>query len=168
MGLYKRKDSDVWWMSFSTGNRQYKKSTGTEDKKLEEKILAKVTVQVQEGKWFEVEEAKKHTFDDLMQRYLETHSKVNKGAKSYNEDVRYIKNLGRVLSGLTLDRITPALISEYKTMRLEEGKAPQTVLHEMNCLTHAFNLAVRGYNWINYNPCLKVKKPKVNNQILSG
>jgi integrase len=44
--------------------------------------------------------------------------------------------------------------------------APQTVLHEMNCLSHAFNLAMKEWGWVIHNPCMNVKKPKVNNQIL--
>jgi len=128
--------------------------------------LAKVKTQIVEGTWFDVDEAKQHTFDELMEKYLNEHSRVNKTQRSYMNDKIYVKHLAKMLSGLTLDRVTPQLISQYKSMRLSDGKSPQTVKHEMNCLTHAFNLAVREWNWINYNPCLKVQKPKVNNQIM--
>lgn len=164
MGLYKRKD--VWWMSFSIGGKQYQQSAGTDNRQLAEKIHAKIITQVTEGKWFEVDQAKRHTFDQMMQKYLDSHSKLNKSKRSYVEDQRYVKIMSLFFSGLTLDKVTPALISAFKFAKLEEGKAPQTVVHLMNCLNHAFNLAVREWDWINFNPCIKVKKPVVNNQVL--
>ncbi len=166
MGLYRRKDSPIWWMSFSVNKKQYQRSTGTADKRLAENILAKVKTQVVEGKWFEFDEARQHTFEEMMERYLNNHSKISKSFSAYKNDKTYIKHLSKVFAGLTLDMITPQLISAYKTERLEEGKSPQTVKHEMNCLTRAFNLAMREWRWINHNPCFNVEKPKVNNQIL--
>ena len=50
MGLYRRKDSDIWWMCFVGGGRQYRRSTETTDKRLAEKVLAKVQTEVVEGK----------------------------------------------------------------------------------------------------------------------
>jgi site-specific recombinase XerD len=166
LGLYRRKRSPTWWMSFTVNGKQYQRSTGTENKKLAENILAKVKTQIVEGTWFDVDQAKQHTFDELMEKYLNEHSKVNKTLRSYMNDKIYVGHLKKVFTGLRLDRVTPQLISQYKSMRLSDGKSPQTVKHEMNCLSHAFNLAVREWNWIDYNPCLRVQKPKVNNQIL--
>ena len=166
MGLYRRELTKMWWMNFTVNGKNYQRSTGTENKKLAENIMAKVKTQIVEGTWFDIDEAKQHTFDELMEKYLNEHSRVNKAQRSYMNDKIYVGHLNRLFTGLTLDRVTPQLISRYKSMRLSDGKSPQTVKHEMNCLTHAFNLAVREWNWINYNPCLKVQKPKVNNQIM--
>jgi integrase len=166
MGLYRRQLSRIWWIDVTVNGRRYQRSTGTEDKKLAENILAKVKTQIIEGTWFDIDEARQHTFDELMEKYLDEHSRVNKTQRCYMNDKIYVRHLKKMLSGLTLDRVTPQLISQYKSMRLSNGKSPQTVKHEMNCLTHAFNLAVREWDWINYNPCLKVQKPKVNNKIM--
>lgn len=165
MGLYKRKDSPIWWMSFSYNRRQYQRSTGTADRRLAEAILAKVKTQIVEGKWFEIDQAKQHTFDEMMERFLREHSRINRPG-AHKNDKTYVRHLSEFFSGLTLDQITPQLISEYKNKRLSEGKSPQTVKHELNCLNIAFNLAMKEWDWINYNPCLKVSKPRVNNQIL--
>ncbi len=58
MGLYRRKDSPFWWMSFSANGKPFRRPTGTKDRKKAEKILAKIQTQITEDKWFEVE----HTF----------------------------------------------------------------------------------------------------------
>ena len=52
MGLYRRKDSKIRWMSFSVNGKQYQRSTETKDERLAESILAKVKTQIIEGKWF--------------------------------------------------------------------------------------------------------------------
>ena len=92
--------------------------------------------------------------------------KYSTAKKSFKNDRTYIKHLSKIFSGMTIDRITPELISGYKSVRLADGAAPQTVKHEMNCLTRAFSVALDEWNWINHNPCLKVKKPRVKNAIL--
>ena len=40
MGLYKRKDSPFWWMSFRVDGRRIREATGTVVKKLAERIHA--------------------------------------------------------------------------------------------------------------------------------
>ncbi len=169
MGLYRRKDkgkeSQIWWMSFTVNGKPYRKSTETADKKLAEKVYAKVLTLVVEGKWFDFDEGKQHTFEDLTDRYLKEHSAINKTKGSYENDKNYIRHLSKVFAGLTLDKITPKLISEYKTLRTIEGAKPQTVKHEMICLNHCFNLAVKEWEWIKFNPCQRVKLPRVSNQI---
>jgi integrase len=163
MGLYKR--GNVYWMSFTDNRRQYHRSTGTTDRKLAEKIHAKVLTQIAEGKWFEIDEAKHKTFEDLKEQYL-SYSQTHKSAKGYKNDYTYMNHLQVMFGGLTLDRITPLLIAEYRDKRLQEGRAPQTVKHELNCLNRAFNLAMREWQWVRNNPCNAVQKPTIKNQIL--
>lgn len=164
MGIYKRKDSPYFWMSFCVNNKQYQRSTQTSDKRLAEAIYAKVVTQIVEGKWFETDNAKKHTFDEMMERYL-AYAKMRRTHRSYVNTCIYVKHLTEVFGGLTLDQITPALISQYRDERLKI-RSPQTVKHEINCLSHAFTVAMKEWDWISHNPCLKVQKPQVNNEIL--
>ena len=66
---------------------------------------------------------------------------------------------------LTLAEITPSLISEYKTKRREEGASPRTMNYELALMSHAFNLAIKEWEWVKENPVKKVSKEKVNNLI---
>jgi integrase len=165
MGLYRRPDSPIYWMSFTANGEAYRRSTGTSDPKLATQIYAKVQTQIIEGKWFEIDESRQRTFDEMMDRYLREHSQINKTQESYANDKNYIRHLSKAFSGLTLDKITPKRIAEYKSLRIKEGAKPQTLKHEMTCLNHAFNLSMKEWEWINFNPCQRVKMPKVNNQI---
>ena len=96
-----------------------------------------------------------------MDKYLSMYSKPNKEKRSVKNDEGYIKHLEETFSGMTIDKITPEDVSNYKSKRIEDGAAPQTVRHEMNCLSQSFNLAIDVLNWIKINPCVKVKKPTV-------
>ena len=165
MGLYRRKDSNIWWMSFTVNNRPYNKSTGTEDKRVAEAILGKIKAMIVEGKWFEVGQAKLHTFEQLMDEYITTHSAVNKTPETCQRDKDYRKHLSRVFGGLTLDKITPELVASYKKLRVKDGAKPATIKNELVCLNHALNLARSEWQWIKHNPISGVKMPTVANKV---
>lgn len=71
MGLYKR--GKTWWMSLSHQGKQIRKTTGTENKKLAEAILAKVTINIVERRYFDKLEEEERTFDEMINRYLKEH-----------------------------------------------------------------------------------------------
>jgi integrase len=66
---------------------------------------------------------------------------------------------------MTLMEITPSNISEYKTKRRDEGASPRTLNYELALMSHAFNLAIKEWEWVKENPVKKVSKEKVNNLI---
>ena len=51
MGLYRRHESKVWWMSYMKDGQQCRESSGSTNKKLAEKLLASRTAQVFEERW---------------------------------------------------------------------------------------------------------------------
>lgn len=162
MALFKR--GKVWWMRFNHRGQQVRKPTGTSDKKLAEKIYYKVMTEVAEGKFFEVDEARKHTFDEMMDKFLKEYAPL----VSMNQQVRYkvsLKNLKPFLCGLNLSEITPRLISEYQQKRLRDGVTPATTNRERDVISKAFNLAVKQWEWCKDNPCQKVPKLQENNTI---
>ncbi len=66
---------------------------------------------------------------------------------------------------MTLTEISPKQINEYKVKRRIEGAAPRTVNYELILMGHAFNLALREWEWVKENPVSKVRKEKVHNFI---
>jgi integrase len=165
MGLYRRPDSKDWWMSFSANGKLYRRSTETADKKLAEKIYGKVQTQITEGKWFDVDEAKLHTFEEMVQKYLMEYCKSHKAESTTQRDERYISlHLTPFLGGLTLDKITPKLINQYKTQRLRVNKLG-TVAIDLRILSKMFSLAVKEWEWCKDNPVSKVTIGKLHNEI---
>ena len=156
MGLYRRKDSDIWWMSFSVNNVRHRRTTETSDRKLAEKIYAKVQTQITEGKWFELDAGRQHTFDEMMEKYLREYSRVHKAESTYRKDKALLGHLNKVFSGLTLNQITSRMITEYKTSRLTKGASPATVRNELRLLSHSFNVAMKQWEWVSNNPTMRV------------
>ncbi len=153
MGLYRRKDSPIWWMSFTANKRQYQRSTGTADRRLAESILAKVKTQVVEHKWFEVDEARNRTFDEMMERYLNQYSKINKAESTHSKDSGMLdKHLSPYFTGITLQELSAAEIINYKNQRLEKGAAQSSIRNELGLLRNAFNVARREFGWKVENP----------------
>jgi integrase len=164
MGLYKRKESQYYWMTFRINGRKVYESTKTENRKLAERIYAKRVTEIAEGRWFP-NEAKRRIFEELRERYMKEHSIVYKTAKSSLRDVTSFKHLSRFFSGLTLAEITPSKISEYKSLRRTEGAKVATLARELEVLKHSLNIAVKEWEWLERNPFEKVKIERVNNKI---
>ena len=57
MSLYRRENSKVWWVNVQTKGRRIRISIETKNKKLAEKIEAKIITDIQEGRWFEKQKA---------------------------------------------------------------------------------------------------------------
>ncbi|MBI5234292.1 MAG: site-specific integrase [Deltaproteobacteria bacterium] len=163
MGLYKR--GQVWWMQLTYKGRLVRKSTEVSDKKLAEKIHAKAMTEIAEGKWLERPVGAEKTVKELLEKYMKEHSARNKALKSHIRDRSLSAHLNRCFGNLVLTDLSPRLISEYKAKRRDDGAAPNTVNNELRLLSHAFNLAVKEWEWVESNPVSKVSKERVNNQI---
>lgn len=163
MGLYKRNRSQYYWMSFRINGRRAFESTETTNRKLAEKIYAKRLTEITEGKWFP-NEARRRTFEELRERYMAEHSRVHKTPTTVVRDQSAFKNLSGVFNGLMLAEITPARISDYKALRIQEGVKPATISRELEVLRHALNLAIQ-WEWMETTPFSKVKIEKPNNRV---
>lgn len=162
MGLVKRKS--MWWMSFMFQGKQIRRSTGTSDKRLAEAILSKVKVQIVEGQFFGVREERERTFEELMTRYR-TERSVGKTAKSAVQDRGALNHLLPAFGKLVLADVTPKLLAEYKSQQRLEQAAPATVNKELQLVRHAFNLAMREWEWCRENPMHRVSMEKVRNEV---
>ncbi len=161
MGLYKR--GQVWWMDFIYKGKRYRESTNTEDRKQAQRIYDKVKGQIVEGKWFDRLPGEDKTLKEMITKYLTEHSARNKAPRSYTRDMGISKHLTDFFGDVTLTEITPKRITEYKTRRRVAGASPRTVNYELALLGHAFNLAVREWEWCSQNPVQRVSKERVSN-----
>ncbi|MCR4286544.1 MAG: tyrosine-type recombinase/integrase [Deltaproteobacteria bacterium] len=151
MGLFKR--GRVWWMRFSYNGRQIKRSTEVRDKKLAEKIHAKVTTQIAEGKWFDVDEGRRRTFTELAEKYESTEFKE---LKSWRTVESYLNGLKKFFGPYRLSEINPALIDDFKQMR-KAKVTPATINRQLNILKRMFNLARKRWMWIRDVPPIEME-----------
>jgi len=143
MSLYRRKDSNIWWMSVKAAQTRIRQSTGTENKKLAEKIHAKVVTEIQEDRYFETAKSKRKTFKEMTEKYISKYEK--------SRDCHTLKRVLPVFGHLTLFDITADLVSDYRGERLKTAK-PATVYQELSLMRRMFNVARREWKWTRENP----------------
>ncbi len=161
--MFKRKDSDLWWMSIRHNGRKIQKSLETPDRKLAKAIEAKVRTELVEGTYFEKPIGRDKTFSQLIDRFMKEHApKVSVGQqRSYSTSS---KHLLKFFGEANLLSISPKMISRYKVLRREAGLKPATINREVAMLSKAFNLAIREWEWLEINPVSRVSKEKEDNE----
>ncbi len=162
MGIYKR--GKVWWMRLTFEGRQLRRSTETTNKRLAQKVHAKVITEITEGKWFDIKPEEDKTFREMMDKYLEEYS-ILKTPNGQCRDRVISEHLLGFFGDTLLKAITPPLIVDYKAMRRKKGSKPATIERELCLIKRAFNLAIREWEWVDKNPVSRVSRERFNNQI---
>ncbi len=124
------------------------------------------------GKHIERAEAKKHTLNDVIERYVENVAPMKKsGMKQARQLDWWKERYGERL----LSDITPALITEARDILKREGGRVQdakgrpipedgasnaTVNRYLAALSHVFTVASKEWQWVRDNPVLKVSRLK--------
>lgn len=159
--MFKR--AGVWWTCIRYKGKKIQRSLETNNKKLAESIEAKLRTELIEGRFFDRYEGERQTFRDMIERFMKEHApKVSRNMqKSY---ITSAKHLLSFFSDSRLSAITPKTINDYKVSRKNQGKKPATINKEFAMLQKAFNLAVKQWEWMKDNPCLKIPKEKENNE----
>jgi integrase len=129
------------------------------------KWAQKVETNIRDGRYFPATAARKHTLAELIDRYkLDVMPAKKPGSvRSQNYQLDWWSDK---LGAYTLDKMTPALIAEYRD-KLSRGKTqkgtrrtPGTVARYMASLSHVFTIAMKEYQWMDDNPFRRVTKPK--------
>jgi integrase len=139
MGLYQRKDSPVWWYSFTINGRRFRGSTGATAKSTAKAIEAArrtgaALATPQAGRW---------RVNVLTGTYLKSHAAALPSVATVTYQ---LANLNRLLGK---DRfvadLTGADIIEYRAKRRGEGVGNASVNRELQVLRAALNYARRHY-----------------------
>jgi integrase len=160
MGVYQR--GLVWWISFSHEGMQYRRSTTAPNRKTAEKIYYKVRTDFAEGKFFEVEEGSRRTFEELAQKYED---QVGPELKSWKSSQSYFKQLKTFFGPHLLTKIKAPLIDEFKQLRKAKGIKPATINRQLNIFKRMLNLAKKRWMWIKDVPMIEME-PKADKKRL--
>lgn len=118
---------------------------------------------IREGRHFKTAEAKKHTFGDMVDRYIRDvlPTKPKQAPAQRPQLERWKAELG----SYALADVTPAMIVEVRDKLLKETtprgdiRSNATVVRYMAALSHAYTIAINEWQWIQDSPIAKVKKP---------
>lgn len=171
MGLYRRKDSAAFWMSFTVNGKLYRRPTGTGKRKLAKEIFAKVQTQIVEGRLFDMDRPTEIPMVEVIERFMAEVSPLQKGSHERNRQIaeRFKSFFGETLIG----NITTSLISKYKAERLKTISkrgtplSPDTVRKELSLLRRMFNVAIDEWELCKENPVRKSLKslPQGNKRV---
>ncbi len=129
---------------------------------------AEIEAQMKRGKHIKDVEAKKHTLNELIERYIKTELPERKSDhKKFEMQLRWWQDK---IGAYMLSDVTPALLSKSKEdLATEPSAKPKngrttrtnaTVNRYMACLSIVFTFAVKEWGWMEENPMLKVTKKK--------
>ncbi|HOE16632.1 MAG TPA: site-specific integrase [Syntrophorhabdaceae bacterium] len=141
MGLYRR--NKTYWFSIMFDGRRIRKSLETDNKKVAEKLKAKITTELIEGRYFETAVSRSIAFDEMTKKYLSEHA--------HTRDEHTVKKLHEFFQGFTLFEITTQSVAEYRKSRSGVVK-PATVYQELALLRRMFNVAIKEWEWAKDNP----------------
>ncbi|HSW94320.1 MAG TPA: site-specific integrase [Gammaproteobacteria bacterium] len=119
---------------------------------------------IREGRHFKTSEAKRHTLQEAINRYIKTILPTKPKSKIFQtaQLTWWKENLGEY----SLADTTPSLIAHHRDRLTNsptsrgESRTPATVNRYMAALSHVFTIAVKEWGWIEENPLRKVTKMK--------
>lgn len=160
MGLYKR--GAIWWVCLTHEGRKIRKSLDVKDKKTAERIYHKLMCNLVEGVWFSgaSAEAKRATITTLLQRYVEERTPL-KSLQSQRRDMACMQRFVDRFGAVNIQGLQPRDVVVYKTDRRREGAAPATINKELGLLRHAYNVAIKEWQWTDRNPVACVSLERV-------
>jgi len=149
MAVFKK--GKTWYIDYYVDGQRKRESVGS-SRKMAEKVLAKRKVQIAEGRFLDIENKAKISFENLSRQYLE-YAKTNK--ISWSRDALSIKVLSRWFGGKPLFKTTSLAIEKFKSERRQEVTAA-SVNRELACLKHMFTKAIH-WKLASANPVKMVK-----------
>ncbi len=136
MGVYKR--GKVWWISLVHNGNRIRRSTEVGDKKVADKIHAKVQTQLAEGKWLDKLPGDSMLLAELAEFY---DTEELKHTKSYGSVKSYFEGLRKFFGEYRLGEIDDKVIREFIRQRLSEDVVPGTIKRQLNIFIRMFNFA---------------------------
>ena len=119
---------------------------------------------MREGRYFKVQEARRKTLADLIDRYLR--DVLPQRPKNASNTSRHLLWWKSQIGYRLLADIQPSQIAELRDQLLstptDRGtrRANATVQHYLAAISHAYNIAIKDWGWVDENPVAKITKPR--------
>lgn len=128
------------------------------------KWAASIESAIREGRHFTKAEAKRHTLDDLIDRYMRDVLPAKRDGHKQASQLNWWK---AQLGAYALADVTPALIAECRDRLADDPQkpgverlSPATINRYLAALSHAFTIAVKEWGWLEDSPMRRVTKGK--------
>lgn len=122
------------------------------------KWAAQTEAAIREGRYFKTVEGRRHTFGEMIDRYI-ANVLPRKKQNSRHSQAPRLEWWRERLGSYTLADVTPPMIAEARDALLTTC-SPTTAIHYLAVLSHCYNVAVKEWEWFDSNPLTKVTKPQ--------
>lgn len=123
----------------------------------------KTEAAIRDGRLQPAQESKAHTLGELIDRYIETRL-LQKSESTQEAQHRHLLWWKKQLGAHSLDRITPAILIEYREKLQSEvvrggiKRSYSTCNRFMAALAHALTIAWKEWEWLEQNPIRRISK----------
>ncbi len=150
MGIYRRPDSPHFWMSLQIDGTRRRLNTGMSDRRVAEELFAGRKVELARERWLGPARLESdRQVHELIREYL-VKVTPRKSLDSQRRDHVVFGHLPKAWDNLLLSELTPKLIDDYMSSRLETV-CFATVSKELGLLKSAYRYAIR-WEWATKNP----------------
>lgn len=150
MGVYRRSDAEMYWMSLVIDGKRLRQDTGVQDRTVAGEIFAAWQVQMARARWLGLPApTPHHTVQELLAEYL---AKVTprKSLASQRRDHVVLARFRKRWGSLDLDQLHTKTVEDYLTERLHDVTLA-TVSKELGVLKSAYAHAMR-WDWVSTTP----------------
>lgn len=119
---------------------------------------------IREGRHFKTVESKRHTFGEMIDRYIKHRLPLKGSARNIRNQQSQLEWWKKQLGHYVLADVTPALVAEQRdnlsTSYVTEDKktSPATVNRYLAALSHVYTIGVKEWGWIENNPVQKISR----------
>jgi integrase len=150
MGVYRRTDTETYWMSLVVERKRLRQDTGVQDRRVAGEIFAAWQVQVARARWLGVPApTPTHTVQELIAEYL---AKVTprKAPASQRRDHVILARFRTRWGTLALNQLSNKNVEDHLTERLHSVTLA-TASKELGVLKSAYARAMR-WEWVSTTP----------------
>jgi len=128
------------------------------------KWAAQTESAILEGRHFKTAEAKRHTINEMLNRYIR--NVLPTKPKSQKKQTSQLKWWQEQIGAYMLADITPVVLAECRDKLLNEitcrgvKRGSATTNRYIAALSHAFTIAITEWGWLDSNPLQKIRKPR--------
>ena len=153
--LYRLEQTGGYYALLKRGDKQFRRSLKTKDRKLADRRLAELRAQV--GNLTTSDDARL-SFDEIGKRWMAATAYSLK-ASSVTRRETCLKNLAPFFAGVTIRNVQAQHCERWLTVRATKVQ-PQTMAHELNVMRAVFDYSVRLGLMLS-NPARDIKRRKI-------